>query len=113
MAKWNAISRIEFNNQEGARYIVIDADATSAIMGVDPARWDQDQPTNPTPANTGLPQQSAFNWKKNLMSAAPSLANVLRPHGGFALIGPGGVVDVRRPVALGGPDVREMDIIGT
>src|SRR5260370_1813634 len=110
MAKWNAISRIEVNNQEGARYIVIDADATSAIMGVDPARWDQDQPTNPTPTNTGLPQKSAFNWKKSLMSAAPSLANVLRPRCEFAIIGPGGGVDVLRAVGNGSPSVTGIEI---
>ncbi len=109
-AKWNAISRIEVNNQEGARYIVIDADATSAIMGVDPAHWDVDQPNNPTPTNTGLPEKPAVNWKKGLMSSAPALANVLRPQGDFAIIGPGGGVDVLRAVANGSPSVTGIEI---
>jgi hypothetical protein len=109
-AKWNAISRIEVNNQNGARYVVIDADATTAIMNADPEKWAQDQPANPTPTHTGLPAQTGFNWKKSLMSAAPSLANVLRPHGAFAIIGPGGGVDVLRAVANGSPSVTGIEI---
>lgn len=109
-AKWNAISRIEVNRQDGARYIVIDADATSAVMNVDPALWDRNQDSNPTPVHTGLPAQSGFNWKKSLMAAAPSVANVLRPHGDFAIIGPGGGVDVLRAVANGSPSVTGIEI---
>jgi spermidine synthase len=109
-AKWNAISRIEVNTQNGARYIVIDADATSAIMNADPALWDREQGANPTPVLTGLPAQATFNWKKSLMAAAPSVANVLRPHGEFAIIGPGGGVDVLRAVANGSPNVTGIEI---
>jgi spermidine synthase len=109
-AKWNAISRIEVNNQNGARYVVIDADATTAIMNVDPAQWDQEQPANPTPAHTGIPALGGFNWKKNLMAAAPAVANVLRPQGAFAIIGPGGGVDVLRAVANGSPSVTGIEI---
>jgi spermidine synthase len=109
-AKWNAISRIEVNNQSGARYIVIDADATSAVMNTDPARWDQEHNPNPTPTNTGLPEHTSFNWKKSLMSAAPSVANVLRPKGTFAIIGPGGGVDILRAVANGSPSVTGIEI---
>jgi hypothetical protein len=108
-SKWNAISRIEVDRQNGARYIVIDADATSAIMNVDPALWDRDQ-ASPTPVHTGLPAQSGFNWKKSLMAAAPSIANVLRPRGEFAIIGPGGGVDVLRAVANGSPHVTGIEI---
>ena len=110
LAKWNAISRIEVNSQNGARYIVIDADATSAIMNTDPAKWDQEHNPNPTPTHTGLPEQASFNWKKSLMSAAPAVANVLRPHGAFAIIGPGGGVDVLRAVANGSPNVTGIEI---
>lgn len=109
-AKWNAISRIEVNNQNGSRYVVIDADATTAIMNVDPAKWDQEQPSSPAPAHTGIPGQGSFNWKKSLMASAPSLANVLRPHGTFAIIGPGGGVDVLRAVANGSPSVTGIEI---
>jgi hypothetical protein len=108
-ARWNAISRIEVDRQDGARYIVIDADATTAIMNVDPAQWDRDQ-IAATPVHTGLPAQPSFNWKKSLMSAAPSIANVLRPKGQFAIIGPGGGVDVLRAVANGSPSVTGIEI---
>jgi hypothetical protein len=109
LAKWNAISRIEVDQQDRARYIVIDADATTAIMNVDPALWDREQ-HSPTPVHTGLPAQSSFNWKKSLMAAAPSLANVLRPQGEFAIIGPGGGVDVLRAVANGSAHVTGIEI---
>lgn len=109
-ARWNAISRIEVSNQNGARYIVIDADATSALMNVDPAQWRRDQPASPAPTNTGLPAQPGFNWEKSLMAAAPSVANVLRPHGDFAIIGPGGGVDVLRAVANGSPSITAVEI---
>ena len=106
--RWNAISRIEVSTQLGGRYIVIDADATTAIMNVDPALWGQD--STPTPMFTGLPEKPGFNWKKGLMSAAPSVANVLRPKGEFAIIGPGGGVDVMRAVANGSPNVTGIEI---
>jgi hypothetical protein len=107
-ARWNAISRIEVNTQLGGKYVVIDADATTAIMNVDPARWDQE--STPTPTHTGLPAQPGFNWKKSLMAAAPSVVNVLRPRGEFAIIGPGGGVDVMRAVANGSPSVTGIEI---
>lgn len=107
-SRWNAISRIEVSTQLGGRYVVIDADATTAIMNVDPARWEQNG--SATPMYTGLPETSGFNWKKSLMSAAPSVANVLRPHGDFAIIGPGGGVDVMRAVANGSPSVTGIEI---
>ena len=107
-SRWNAISRIEVDTHLGGRYVVIDADATTAIMNVDPARWAQ--PGSATPTDTGLPATSGFNWKKSLMSAAPSVANVLRPHGEFAIIGPGGGVDVMRAVANGSPSVTGIEI---
>jgi hypothetical protein len=107
-ARWNAISRIEVSTQLGGRYIVIDADATTAIMNVEPALWGQD--STPTPMYTGLPEKPGFNWKKGLMSAAPSVANVLRPKGEFAIIGPGGGVDVMRAVANGSPSVTGIEI---
>ncbi len=105
--RWNAISRIEVQNQIG-RYVVIDADATTAIMNADPAHWDQEG--SPTPTHTGLPSQPGFNWKKSLMAAAPSVVNVLRPQGEFAIIGPGGGVDVMRAVANGSPNVTGIEI---
>jgi hypothetical protein len=91
-ARWNAISRVEVDRQDGAKVIVIDADANTFIMNSDPKQW----------------QGTA--WQKSLMSAPPALVNVLRPHGDYAIIGPGGGVDVLRAVANGSSDVTGIEI---
>jgi spermidine synthase len=112
-AKWNAISRVEVDQAGLAKYIVIDADASTAIMNVDPEHWD----TGAAPDNVNLIPHPAdqhgntgYNWKTDLMRAAPSIANVLRPTGKFAIIGPGGGVDVLRAVANGSKDVTGIEI---
>jgi spermidine synthase len=106
-ARWNAISRVEVDQTGQSRYIVIDADASTAIMNVDPHRWDQ----TIAPSNLNLVEhQQGYNWKKDLMSAAPAVVNVLRPKGEFAIIGPGGGVDVLRAVANGSKDVTGIEI---
>ena len=107
-ARWNALSRVEVDQVGLAKYIVIDADASTAIMNVDPALWDRDVPAGSDPGT--WKQASPFNWKSNLMDAAPSLANVLRPRGDFAIIGPGGGVDVLRAVANGSKNVTGIEI---
>lgn len=107
-ARWNALSRVEVDQVGLAKYIVIDADASTAIMNVDPALWDRDIPAGSDPGT--WKQSSPFNWKSNLMDAAPSLANVLRPRGDFAIIGPGGGVDVLRAVANGSRNVTGIEI---
>jgi hypothetical protein len=91
-ARWNAISRVEVDRQGGAKAIVIDADANTYIMNADLNHW------------------QGTVWEKNLMSAPPALANVLRPHGDYAIIGPGGGVDVLRAVANGSHDVTGIEI---
>jgi spermidine synthase len=91
-ARWNAISRVEVDRQGGAKAVVIDADASTYIM------------------NANLKQWQGTEWQKNLMSAPPALANVLRPHGDYAIIGPGGGVDVLRAVANGSPSVTGIEI---
>jgi hypothetical protein len=92
-ARWNAISRVEVDSQgTNGKAIVIDADASTYIMNVDPHAW------------------QGTDWQRNLMSAPPALANVLRPHGEFAIIGPGGGVDVLRAVANGSPSVTAIEI---
>src|SRR5258708_17221 len=90
-ARWNAISRVEVDTQGKGKAIVIDADASTYLMNVDPKRWQGP-------------------WERNLMSAPPALANVLRPHGDYAIIGPGGGVDVLRAVANGSPSVTGIEI---
>ena len=91
-ARWNAISRVEVDRQDEAKAVVIDADASTYIMNADPKQW----------------QGSV--WQRNLMAAPPALANVLRPHGEYAIIGPGGGVDVLRAVANGSPSVTGIEI---
>jgi spermidine synthase len=91
-AQWNAISRIEVDRQGQAKAIVIDADASTYIMNAEVSKWHNTE------------------WEKDLMSAPPALANVLRPHGEFAIIGPGGGVDVLRAVANGSPSVTGIEI---
>jgi spermidine synthase len=92
-ARWNAISRVEVDRQGGgAKAVVIDADASTYIMNVDPQQW------------------QGTEWQKSLMSSPAALANLLRPHGEFAIIGPGGGVDVLRAVANGSPKVTALEI---
>ena len=90
-AKWNALSRVEVDKWGDAKAIVIDADASTYVMNSDPYHWDE-------------------AYRRNLMSAASSMANVLRPRGDFAIIGPGGGVDVLRAVANGSPSVTGIEI---
>jgi SAM-dependent methyltransferase len=92
-SRWNAISRVEVDrNPDGSRMVVIDADASTYIMNADPAKW----------AGSG--------WQENLMTAPPAIVNVLRPHGDYAIIGPGGGPDVLRAVANGSRSVTGIEI---
>ncbi len=92
-ARWNAISRVEVDHKDdGAKVIVIDADANTFIMNADPAHW----------AGSG--------WEQNLMGTAPAVVNALRPHGDYAIIGPGGGIDVLRAVANGSHSVTGIEI---
>lgn len=92
-AKWNAISRVEVDDQGGAKVIVIDADASTYIMAQDLKQ----------------PWQGS-EYQKNLMSAPSSVANILRPHGDYAIIGPGGGVDVLRAYENGSPNITGIEI---
>jgi len=91
-ARWNAISRVEVDRQGQAKTVVIDADASTYIMNADPGHFE------------------GTEWEEDLMSAPPALANVLRPHGEYAIIGPGGGVDVLRALANGSPKVTGIEI---
>jgi spermidine synthase len=91
-SRWNAISRVEVDRQGNAKTIVIDADASTYIMNAAPGQW------------------QGTEWEKNLMSAPPAVANILRPRGDYAIIGPGGGVDVLRALANGSPSVTGIEI---
>jgi len=105
-ARWSALSRVEVDQVGSGKCIVIDADASTAIMNVDPAKWGETQ-AGADQIGSG---RSGYNWKKDLMSAPPAIANVLRPQGAYAIIGPGGGVDVLRAVASGSPHVTGIEI---
>ncbi|MBV9182340.1 MAG: hypothetical protein JO356_13600, partial [Acidobacteria bacterium] len=91
-AGWNAISRVEVDRQDdGARVIVIDADANTYVMHADPRHLD------------GAQAQSLFG-------APAAVVNALCPHGEYAIIGPGGGVDVLRALAAGSPQVTGVEI---
>src|SRR5580692_2729611 len=91
-ARWNAISRVEVDRQGQAKAVVIDADASTYIMNADLAHW------------------QGTVWEHNLMAAPPALANVLRPHGDFAIIRQGRREDVLRTVDNGSPNVTRIEI---
>jgi hypothetical protein len=91
-ARWNALSRVEVDRQGQNKTIVIDADASTYIMNVEPE------------------QVHGSHWQDILMSRPPALANVLRPHGEFAIIGPGGGIDVLSALAAGSPSVTGIEI---
>ncbi len=90
-ARWNAISRVEVDQWGTSKGIVIDADASTYLMNSDPYHWTDD-------------------YRIPLMRSAPAVTNVLRPHGDFAIIGPGGGVDVLRAVANGSRNVTAIEI---
>lgn len=88
-AHWNAISRVTVTRDHtGARAIVIDADASTGI-----ARAGADT------AGRGA-----------LLASATAVCNVLRPHGAYAIIGPGGGPDVLRAVVSGSPSIAAIEI---
>src|ERR1700691_4253307 len=91
-ARWNALSRVEVDRQGQNKTIVIDADASTYIMNIEPERV------------------HGTAWQDILMSRPPALANVLRPHGTFGIIGPGGGIDVLSALASGSPSVTGVEI---
>ncbi len=91
-ARWNALSRVEVDRLGDEKAVVIDGDASTYIMSADPEEWEDS------------------DWQRDLMSAPPALVNVLRPRGTYAIIGPGGGVDVLRAVANGSPSVTGIEI---
>lgn len=90
--QWNAISRVEVQEIGRGLYIVIDADAQTAIMNLD-----VDTARSP-------------EWRERVLNSPSAMPNVLRPQGAFAIIGPGGGVDVLRALATGSPSVTGIEI---
>lgn len=92
--RWNALSRVEVDQrpEDGSMWIVIDEDANSVMLNSEPY------------------QRLSVDWAKLKIPFAPSAVTILRPHGDFAIIGPGGGVDVLRAVASGSPSVTGIEI---
>ncbi|HSA93507.1 MAG TPA: hypothetical protein VLE48_10885 [Terriglobales bacterium] len=91
-SRWNAISRVEVQEVGQAKYAVIDADAQTAIMNIDPR----------------IAQQPEM--RRRIFSGVPAVVNVLRPQGDYAIIGPGGGVDVIRALAGGSRNITGIEI---
>jgi hypothetical protein len=91
-ARWNALSRVEVDRLQENKNVVIDADASTYIMNIEPEHVQ----------GTG--------WEHILLSRPAALANVLRPRGDFAIIGPGGGIDVLSALAAGSPSVTGIEI---
>ena len=90
-ARWNAISRVEVDNQGPGKAIVIDADASTYLMNDDPKHW-----------------QGPWERESDVGAARP--CQCAAPHGDYAIIGPGGGVDVLRALASGSPSVTGIEI---
>src|SRR6267143_3953650 len=96
-ARWNAISRVEVDDfGDRGKQILIDADAATKIMNADPE--------DPKSFTGGAPSSES--------PAVPDsgIANVLRPRGDYAIIGPGGGIDVQRAVIGGSSNVNAIEI---
>lgn len=92
-ARWNAISRVEVDHYpDGSKAVAIDADANTYIMNADPQHW------------------AGSVWQERLMSSPAAVVNALRPRGDYAIIGPGGGVDVLRAVGNGSPSITGIEI---
>jgi predicted membrane-bound spermidine synthase len=90
--KWNAMSRVQVSNRGGhEKWAEIDADANTLIVNADP----QD------------PSSISYVKKWAPSSAIPSL---LRPAGKYAVIGPGGGIDILAALVGGSPDVTGIEI---
>jgi hypothetical protein len=91
-ARWNAISRITVEQGDEYKWIFIDSDANTVIMNVPPHGW------------------MGTKAEPSLMSLPAAAANVLRPRGEFAIIGPGGGIDVLRTIGSGSQSVTGIEI---
>lgn len=91
-SQWNAISRVEVRSMDGSnKWADIDADAATLVVNADP----QD------------PEAVSYVKKWAPSFGIPSL---LRPKGKYAIIGPGGGIDVLAAVVGGSPDVTGIEI---
>src|SRR5205807_8912481 len=94
----NTISRVEVDDtgEGNGKWIRIDSDAATVIMNSDPHN----------------PASSSYLEQLSRSPAVPNgwVANVLRPRGDYAVIGPGGGIDVLRALASGSTNVTAIEI---
>ncbi len=92
-AKWNAISRVEVRGgwDDREKWADIDADASTLIPSADP----------------GDPKSISYVEK---WAPSSTMLDVLRPTGKYAIIGPGGGVDVLGAVVSGSKSVTGIEI---
>jgi spermidine synthase len=97
-ARWNAISRVEVDDfgVDRGKQILIDADAATNIMNTDPEDPKSFMGGPRSPESPAIPDIG--------------IANVLRPRGDYAIIGPGGGIDVLRAVIGGSSNVTAIEI---
>ena len=97
-ARWNAISRVEVDDfgAGSGKQIRIDADAATKIMNARP------EDPKSIMGGTRSPESSAV--------LDIGIVNVLRPRGDYAIIGPGGGIDVLRAVIGGSSNVTAIEI---
>ncbi|HXE91829.1 MAG TPA: hypothetical protein VNK82_12805 [Terriglobales bacterium] len=91
-ARWNAISLVQVQELRRALYMVIDSDAQTAIMNIPPESARQPE------------------TRRRILSGVPAVVNALRPQGDYAIIGPGGGVDVLRALAGGSANITGIEI---
>ena len=90
-ARWNPISRVEVDDLGTSKWIRIDADASTIILNANPL------------------DPASFS-RADLFSKSSAVPNILRPRGDYAIIGPGGGIDVFRAVASGSTNVTGIEI---
>lgn len=91
-ARWNAISRVEVQSRDGHdKWAEIDADAATLLVNADP----QDP--------------KAISYVKK-WAPTSAMVSLLRPAGKYAVIGPGGGIDILGAVVGGSPDVTGIEI---
>ena len=91
-ARWNAISRVQVTTRGGLeKWAEIDADANTLIVNADP------QVSN------------SISYVK-LRTPASAIPSLLRPRGKYAIIGPGGGIDILAAVVGGSSDVTGIEI---
>jgi hypothetical protein len=74
-ARWNAISRVEVDNQGPGKAIVIDADAQTSLMNTEPHNWSEDYRRHTAISPLSGPAEAWTCCARSLMAAPMSQAS--------------------------------------